>query len=193
VSGYSARPGWSYSEFDFDRDYKRLGLGAWYDNSNPDLRRFKSAGGKLIVYHGGNDTIDLPGPVIDYYETVERTMGGRAATQNFFRLFVIPGMNHCTLGDGAFAVDWLGYLEDWVENGQAPDKLISFHVKLDDLLDKAMHGDHNALKTLMRRLEFPLDVAGIEFSRPVYPYPTTAKYLGHGSPKDAASFGPVEH
>jgi hypothetical protein len=56
-------------------------------------------------------------------------MNGRAATQSFLRLFVLPGMDHCGFGNGAFAVDWLGTLEAWVEKGQAPDKLVSFHVR----------------------------------------------------------------
>lgn len=46
---------------------------------------------------------------------VEKTMGGRTATQELFRLFIIPGMDHCTGGDGPFAVDYLSYLEAWVE------------------------------------------------------------------------------
>jgi hypothetical protein len=187
ISGYSASPQWKYTDFDFDRDYKRLGLAPYYDNSNPDLRKFKQAGGKLIIYHGGTDTINLLGPVVDYYETVERTMGGREATQDFFRLFVIPGMNHCTLGEGPFAVDYLSYLEAWVERDKAPEKVIGSHVMLADL----KLADSNDVREMTRRLEFPLDPTTVEFSRPVYPYPLLAKYLGQGNPKDAASFGPI--
>ena len=106
---------------------------------------------------------------------------------------MIPGMNHCTGGDGAFAVNYLSYLETWVEKGQAPEKLIGSHVQTEDLMDKVMKGDQEARHTLERRLEFPLDTTNIEFLRPIYPYPTQAKYLGHGDPKDAASFGPVQH
>jgi feruloyl esterase len=123
IPGYSTDSRWKYTDFDFDRDYRRFGLAAHYDNSNPDLRKFKNAGGKLVVYHGGSNTVDLPGPVIDYYDTVEKTMGGRSATQAFFRLFVVPGMNHCTGGDGPYAIDYLDALESWVEHGRAPDQL----------------------------------------------------------------------
>jgi feruloyl esterase len=70
-------------DLDFDRDYKRLALmQSLYDSSNPDLRRFKEAGGKLIIYQNMNDISVLPRATIDYYETVERTMGGRSATQD---------------------------------------------------------------------------------------------------------------
>jgi feruloyl esterase len=182
-------PTWEPKDFDFDRDYKRLGVAEITEPVNPDVRRLKAGGGKLLIYTGWNDAAAGVGRTVDYYESAERVIGGRAKTQEFLRLFVVPGMNHCTLGDGAFGIDYLSYLEKWVEKGQAPDKLIGYHVKLDDLMDKAMGGDQEAWLTLKRRLEFPLDPANVEFSRPIYPYPTQAKYLGHGDPKDAASFG----
>jgi feruloyl esterase len=179
-------PAWTLKDFDLDRDYKRLALvETLYDSSNPDLRKFKAAGGKMIVYQGLNDPAVLPRSIIDYYETVERTMNGRAATQSFLRLFVLPGMDHCGLGDGAFAVDWLSALESWVEKGQAPDKLISSHVRFDDM---KLPGDFPKLE---RRLEFPLDSTNVAFSRPVYPFPVWAKYRGRGDSTQAASFGPV--
>jgi feruloyl esterase len=199
--GYSAGPEFKYTDFDFDRDYKRFGLAVWYDNSNPDLRKFKRAGGKLIVYHGGTDTVDLPGAVTDYYETVERTMGGGAITQEFFRLFFIPGMNHCSGGAGAYTIDFLSYLETWVERGKAPAVLVGAHVseaylasvplpELPELpveMTAEMRVDINAYF-----LPLPLDPAiPVSFTRPVYPYPTRAKYLGHGNPNSAASFGPT--
>jgi feruloyl esterase len=161
----SPGPTWRISDFDFDRDYKRFGFATYYDNSNPDLRRFKAAGGKLIVYHGGADTTDPPQPVIDYYETVERTMGGRKATQDFFRLFLIPGMNHCVGGVGALDVDWLGAIEDWVERGRAPAVLVG---------EPAGHGTEPS------------------FTRPLYPYPAYAKYKGRGDPHRAENFAPAQ-
>jgi feruloyl esterase len=184
----NAGPGWKPEDFDFDRDYKRLGVAEGLSSAvNPDLRRFKAAGGKLLAYMGWTDITGMSA-VADYYETAEKTSGGRAATQSFFRLFAIPGMDHCTGGEGAFAVDYLGYLETWVEKGQPPEKLISAHVEIHDL--RPDNPDYS--QELMRRSEFPLDPATIEFSRPVYPYPTIAKYLGRGDPGNAASFGPVE-
>jgi feruloyl esterase len=182
-----APPGWRPRDFDFDRDYQRLS-GSLYDSSNPDLRRFKAAGGKLIVYQGLNDPWVPPRATIDYYETVERTLGGRAATQDFFRLFTLPGMDHCSFGDGAFAVDWLGALEGWVEQGHAPARLIASHVNVDDL----SYDRPADMQRIERRVaEFPLDPATVQFSRPVYPYPTQVKYKGSGDLSDAANFVPV--
>jgi len=171
-------PGWKPAEFDFDRDYKRIRLAESLFGAadNPDLRKFKVAGGKLILYQGGADESDIPTDAIDYYETTQNTMGGRAATQEFFRLFFVPGMNHCTGGAGAFAIDYLPYLERWVEQGKAPDVLIGAHVKSDDYSDWT---------------DFPVDPVKVSFTRPVYPYPLRAAYRGTGDPNDAASFGPV--
>ena len=159
--GYSTRPGFKDSDFNFDQDYKRFGLAPQYDNSNPDLRRLKAAGAKLIVYHGTTDTIDPPGPVIDYYRMAERVMGGRKNIQSFFRLFLLPGMNHCGGGVGVMDVDWIHALEDWVENGKAPDGIIAAH---------------------------PADAKGPRFSRPLYPYPDYARYIGRGDANEARNF-----
>ena len=160
---------WQPSDLNFDRDYKRFGMmESLYAGNNPDLRRFKAAGGKIILYHGWSDA--GPGGIpplktVDYYETVEKTMGGPAATQDFLRLFMIPGMGHCGGGEGALEIDYLSYLEAWVEKDHAPDAMIGKH------LDE----------------EHPKN---IKFTRPVYPYPLRAKYKGEGDPNDAGSFVP---
>jgi Tannase and feruloyl esterase len=191
----SPGPEWKITDFDFDHDYQRLGFAALYSDSNPDLRKFKSSGAKLIVAQGGNDTSEIPGAIFDYYETVERTMGGRAATADFFRLFVVPGMRHCTAGDGAFAVDYLSYLEAWVDKGEAPDKMIGAHVDTAYLLE---HSEDNGGSPKDRvwlaafKLTFPLDPdVPVTFTRPLYPYPSFAKYKGTGDATDADNFIPA--
>ncbi|MBI4166191.1 MAG: tannase/feruloyl esterase family alpha/beta hydrolase, partial [Acidobacteria bacterium] len=170
-------PSWKPSDFDFDRDYKRLALAqALLADTNPDLRKFKAAGGKLILAYGWADPIQ-PLNTIDYYETAEKTMGGREATQDFFRLFMVPGMAHCHRGAGAYAIDYLSYLEDWAEKSQAPDVMIGAHVKEEHYTGWDF--------------KLPADPANVTFTRPVYPYPLRAKYKGTGDPNDAGSFKPV--
>jgi len=135
-----------------------------YDATSPDLRRFKSRGGKLLMWHGLSDAAILATSSIGYYETVEKFMGGRAATQDFFRLFLIPGVHHCSGGPGLTDFDALTLLENWVEKGQAPDVLIAGR-----------------------------KVNGVtERTRPVYPHPILARYSGKGDPKHASSFVPFE-
>jgi|ERR1700722_5446888 len=200
---YGATPGWTSASYDFERDYKRLGLAALYTANNPDLRRFKAAGGKLLVYQGGNDVLEMPGAIVDYYQTVERVMGGRDPTQDFFRLFMIPGMNHCGGGVGAYAVDYLSYLETWVEENKAPDVMIGAHVSdtylaalpLPNWLAALMPADATPdLRALYAAslLRFPLEpTVSVTFTRPMYPYPLYAKYVG-GDPNHAESFRPAQ-
>jgi Tannase and feruloyl esterase len=176
--GFVPAPGptWKSSDFDFDRDYKRLGmLESLWASTNPDLRKFKAAGGKLILWQGWADGAVSPLSTIDYYETVERTMGGAAAIRDFFRLFMMPGVDHCWGGEGASVVDFLSYMEAWVEKGQAPDMMLSAHVK-----------------TGTDVINWPADSASIAFTRPAYPYPLQAKYKGSGDPNKAENFAPAK-
>ena len=156
---------------------------AWIfnDATNPDLRAFKARGGKLILYQGWADEATYPGNPPAYYETVERLMGGRAATQDFFRLFMIPGQNHIPqVGGGAETVDYLSYLEAWVEQGRAPDLVLA-----------------QKLRTFARfagpvTYSEYLKPENIEFSRPAYPYPVQARYSGKGAVTDVANWGPLK-
>jgi feruloyl esterase len=172
-------PSWQLSEFDFDRDPRRMAvMQALYDSSNPDLRKFKTAGSKLLIFQGLNDNSVLPRQTIDYYETVERTMGGRALTQSFCRLFLLPGVGHGGGGEGAGSVDYLSAIEAWSEEVKAPDRLIAARLKNENWRQPPT---------------FPLDPDQIQFTRALYPYPLKAKYLGRGDPNDADSFGPNEY
>lgn len=95
--------------------------------NNPDLRPFNNRGGKLILVQGWSDAIVAPAPTVDYYQTVQRTMGGAAETSKFARLFMVPGMEHCSGGDGAWAINYVEAAIGWVERGEAPGKLRGVH------------------------------------------------------------------
>ena len=171
-------PDWDFTDFDFDRDPPRLAeKDTLYAANNPDLRDFEARGGKLILYHGWNDPAVAPLNSVDYYRSLTRAMGGEAATSRFVRLFMVPGMNHCYSGDGAFAVDWIGALEAWVERGEAPDRLTSTHLS----------GNHDS-PSMIRRM--PPDTAQRTFTRPLYPWPQKARYKGTGDPADMTSWRP---
>jgi len=146
------------------------------DSNNPDLRPFKKAGGKFIMYAGWADEVINPVGSYSYYETVERVIGNRKDTQDFFRLFMIPGEAHIPGGVGAESINYLYALEDWVEKGKAPDVLIG-----------------RKLKTIKRMLgpiilEEDMRADNYLYSRPQYPYPIQGRYTGKGDPDDAASF-----
>jgi hypothetical protein len=94
---------------------------------NPDIRKFKEHGGKLLMYYGWSDAFGGAREAMDYYETVERVMGGRKNTEGFFRLYMVPGMNHCGGGTGASEFDFLQVVDDWVSPDKAPDALKGYH------------------------------------------------------------------
>jgi len=152
-------------KFDFDRDPASLGRARTiYDAPSVDLRTLKARGGKILMWHGWADGAIIATSSIGYYEGVMKFMGGRRQTENFFRLFLVPGVHHGRGGPGFTEFDALTALENWVERGQAPEKLIA--CRLND--------------------------AVIERCRPVFPYPVLARYSGKGDPKQADSFVPFE-
>jgi feruloyl esterase len=112
-------------------DFLKMDLGAQFDRAaakmgpmidapDPDLSAFKKRGGKLLQYHGWNDPAIPARSSIRYYEDVGRTMG---RTDDFYRLYLVPGMLHCGGGPGPATVDWLGTLDRWVGEKTAPGEL----------------------------------------------------------------------
>jgi feruloyl esterase len=151
--------------FDFDRDPATLARARRiYDATSFDLRAFKTRGGKILMWHGWADGAIPATSSIGYYEAVTKFMGGRKQTEDFFRLFLVPGVHHGGGGPGLAEFDALTALENWVESGQAPEKLIA---------QRSSNGI-------------------VERSRPLYPYPILAHYSGKGDPKRADSFMPFD-
>ena len=99
-----------------------------YDATDPDLTAFKNDGGKLILWQGLADPAISPVGTIAYYQAVENYMGGATATNAFARLFMLPGVSHCSGGDGPDSFNGLGALVNWVEKGQAPSVIITSKV-----------------------------------------------------------------
>jgi feruloyl esterase len=122
-------PAWDWRSFDFDRDVALTDakLAAVLNATDPDLRPFRARGGKIVMYHGWNDPAISALNSVDYYESVvvaaRRFRAG--AAEDFFRLFMVPGMQHCGGGPGTDTFDALGALERWVEEGVAPDRIIA--------------------------------------------------------------------
>jgi hypothetical protein len=94
---------------------------ATIDTSNPNLTRFRAAGGKLITWHGEADELIFPAGTTNYWRRVDAATPGK--TDDFYRLFMAPGVGHCGGGTGATPVDPLAAVVAWVEQGKAPDVL----------------------------------------------------------------------
>ncbi len=176
------KPDWDFRTFDFDRDLSvaEQRIGTIADAISPDLSAASRRGVKIIQYHGWNEQTLQPAYSPIYYEKVMAAMGGLERTQDFFRLFMVPGMAHCYFGPGANSFGALGQqlppsrdglhdiqtaLERWVENGVAPSELIA--TKYAD--------DEPGTRT-------------VKFARRLCPYPSIARYKGSGDPNDAGSF-----
>jgi hypothetical protein len=175
--GFPEDPGptWTLDRFDFQHDPDRVGqMETLYNAGDPDLRAFKALGGKFILAQGLTDDNVVPGGTIDYYQGVTRFMGGEAATDAFMRMFLVPGMNHCTGGEGAYAIDYIQALQGWSETGAAPTRLVGAHPK--DGVDVPYLG-----------VGLSLSPAQVNFRRPFFMYPAGAHYRS-GDPNDPASW-----
>ncbi len=131
-------------KFDFVAQIRKADqmLGAVIDSVNPDLSAFANRGGKLIVYHGWSDSAVSPVDSINYFEKVKNHMGA-PAVDDFYRLYMVPGMGHCGGGNGATVFgnaahqapqpdrsnDLLMALDHWVETRQAPAHLRSSEIR----------------------------------------------------------------
>jgi feruloyl esterase len=156
-----SNPDWDWKTFDFDKDVALADekFAKLLNAVDPDLDKFKKHGGKLILYHGWNDQLIQPYNTIDYYTSVTKKMGLKD-TDEFARLFMVPGMQHCAGGVGPNTFDAVTALEQWVEKGTKPAQI------------EASHMSNGA----------------VDRTRPLCPYPQVASYKGSGSIDEAASF-----
>jgi feruloyl esterase len=147
------------SDFNVSKDPARMQwLHTVLDATDTDLSRFRGRGGKLLMTFGWADPALNAQMGVDYYESVVKRMG--TATPGFFRLFMVPGMFHCGGGVGTSNFDTLTPLLNWVEKNEAPDRIAA---------SKVVNGK-------------------VVRTRPLCPYPQTAKYQGSGSIDDVQSF-----
>jgi len=159
---------WSM-KFDFDRDPPKVfkgkdGFEAGMEFEaaiSTNLDTFKAKGGKILFLHGTADPIFSSLDTIRYQEALQARYG--AETDNFSRVFLVPGMNHCAGGPATDEFDAVTALDSWVEKGTAPDLILA-----------------KARKTP--------DVPWVGRTRPLCPFPKVATYKGSGDVEDAANF-----
>ncbi len=173
-------PKWKFNELNFDKDIAttEAKVGEILNAANPDLTAFKAHGGKLLHYHGWNDGSPPPLHSVNYYQKVVEKMGGVGKAQEFYRLFMVPGMMHCGSGNGPNSFgnfldpvpasdpehNIFVALEDWVEKGAAPEQIIATKYDGDD------------------------PKKGVLITRPLCPYPQQAKWSGKGDSNRASNW-----
>lgn len=130
----------------------------------------RNRGAKLMVYHGTADPIFSSDDTVQWYDTLRRNHGDAA---DFARLYLVPGMNHCSGGPATEQFDMLSSLVAWVEKGQAPDRVIA-----------SARGAGNAGGV---NADLPATWSPTR-TRPLCPHPLAAHYNGSGDMESAASF-----
>jgi hypothetical protein len=162
---------WDYKTFDFDKDTARVdeAIGPMLNSNDPDLSAFAARGGKLILFQGWADAAITPFGTIQYYRDIQRKMGV-APAQQFVRLFMAPGMMHCSGGPGPNHFDAVAALDQWRQQGQAPESIVA-----------AKYPDSPAARLGAPTGE-PLS------TRPLCAYPRVAHWIGKGSYDEAKNY-----
>lgn len=184
--------GYALSDLQFDlATFDQLkALHPLYDATNPDLSAFAGSDGKLILYHGWEDTDVSPINTITYFNAVEGQLGAQKV-QSFARLYLFPGMEHCSGGDGPYEFDMLTPMMRWVEQDQAPDAIVARQPAADasSNFGQARQTGQTTAATTLPGYPTPTSVSTDTVrSRPVYPYPATTQFTGSGDPNDAANY-----
>lgn len=138
-------------------------LGGLLNTADPDLSLLKASGTKMLTWHGIDDPVIPFQNTVDYRRRVEGAMGGAHAVDDFYRLFLAPGVEHCGSGKGPIPSSALATLVDWVEKGEAPEIL--------------------AAQTT--------DARGDSVTRDLCAFPGKSKYMGLGDAKRASSWSCV--
>jgi len=136
--------------------------GALFDADDPDLRRLRDAGGKMLIWYGVADSAAGADSLPDYYQRVRDAVGGLQAARGFVRMFPVPGVYHCGAGYVPYQANMLGAIVAWVEQGKATDSVTASALLPDGKIR----------------------------TRPIYAYPIRAVYRGQGDINAAASFVP---
>jgi hypothetical protein len=169
---FGNRQGWDWRTFDYVADAqagRAYGAGI-LDVPASGLAAFFARGGKLLMSHGWTDGLIPANNSLQFHDALLPTLTPQQATAQY-RLFMVPGMDHCGGGEGASSFDTIGTIDQWATTGVAPERIVATR-------PTAVGGPPNVAQGRERP---PL-------SRPLCPYPQYARYNGTGDPAHESSF-----
>jgi len=118
-----AAPDFDVFKFDFDRDVQLTAETAKINDADSINLNSFAGRGKLILYHGLSDQGLSPLDTLAWYQRLATANPG--PVRDWARLFLVPGMTHCAGGPSTDQFDMLAAIQAWVEQGQAPDRIIA--------------------------------------------------------------------
>jgi hypothetical protein len=165
---FGDQKGWDFRKFDYAADAAKARA---YGEKTLDvpptgLKAFFAHGGKLMLSHGWTDGLIPAFNTVDFYQRLSPTLTAKQR-QSQLRLFMVPGMNHCSGGEGPSSIDTLGTIDQWATSGSAPERVIASRAA-------APPGGPGPLQPPM--------------TRPLCPYPAVARYSGQGPADKAENF-----
>ena len=170
VYGESDRWDWRATDYrTLANDARQFGAGILNVPSD-GLGQFFARGGKLLLSHGWTDGLIPATNTLRFYRDLYSALPQDVA-QDQLRLFMAPGMDHCSGGEGPSEFDTLGTIDEWAETGNAPDRI--------------------AATRPTRAATFPGQPPApprAPMERPLCAYPWIAQYDGNGDPSSATSF-----
>jgi feruloyl esterase len=152
-------PEWNYADYTFETFKSDVAYTASTLNADsPDLSAFRNRGGKLLIWNGWGDMAITAKGTIEYYESV---LEFDASAGEDVRLFLLPGVDHCSGGAGPSYFNMITEIDRWIETTEAPEQLTAFWLNEQNQPDG---------------------------SRPVCAYPKHLMYKGTGDTRDPSSF-----
>ncbi|KAI0146733.1 Tannase/feruloyl esterase [Pestalotiopsis sp. NC0098] len=154
---------------------------------DPDLRAFEARGNRLLHYHGYADPLIPSLSAAAFYDTVRAFYAGigRDAddVENFYRLFMVPGMGHCSSGAGAWVLDAAS------QGGSVPPvESDASYSLLYSLVDWVEGGSSAAPESIIGTKYVEDTAPAVQFQRPICRWPAVAEYDGVGDVDDVESW-----
>ena len=171
---------WDYKTFDYDKDIDRARklASAIIDVPADGPVKFLEGGGKLLLSHGWADGLIPARSTVDFYESLTANLKNDKLKDSV-QLFMMPGVGHCSGGDGPSVVDMLAEIDQWVETGKKPERIIA---------SRPAAPAKPAAKTAQTQTQPQAQPKSQPMTRPLCPWPQVAVYKGSGSTDDAANF-----